>query len=73
MVDILLFKGGAEMRKVAILGLATMLVLAGGCAPKVGSDAWCEDMGEKPKGDWSANEATDYAKHCLFESEDAED
>ena len=21
---------------------------------------------EKPKGDWSANEAADYAKHCVF-------
>ncbi|NVK00960.1 MAG: DUF3012 domain-containing protein, partial [Oceanospirillaceae bacterium] len=24
------------------------------------------DMKEKPKGDWSANEATDFAKHCLL-------
>jgi hypothetical protein len=60
------------MRTVAILGLAAMLVLSGGCAPKVGSDAWCDDMKEKPKGDWSANEATDYAKHCLFEGDEDE-
>jgi|TARA_B100002003_G_C13637515_1_gene325516 hypothetical protein len=36
------------------------------CAPEVGSERWCEQMKEKPKGDWSANEAGNYAKHCLF-------
>jgi hypothetical protein len=38
------------------------------CAPEVGSDAWCEDMAEKPKGDWTANEAADFAKHCIFKT-----
>ena len=46
-------------------GALAALVLA--CSPEVGSEAWCEKMAEKPKGDWSANEATDYAKHCLFD------
>jgi hypothetical protein len=36
------------------------------CAPEVGSKAWCEKMQQKTKGDWTANEATDYAKSCLF-------
>lgn len=36
------------------------------CAPEVGSKAWCENMGEKDKGDWTASEATDFAKHCLL-------
>lgn len=36
------------------------------CAPEVGSDAWCKKMKETPSGDWSANEATDFAKHCVF-------
>lgn len=61
------------MRRAAILGFAVMIVLAGGCAPDMGSDAWCDDMKEKPKGDWSANEATDYAKHCLFEDDDSKE
>lgn len=43
-----------------------------GCAPKVGSEAWCAKMKEKPKGEWSANEAADYAKHCLFKSQEEE-
>jgi len=37
------------------------------CSLQVGSKAWCEKMAEKPKADWSANEAADYAKHCLFD------
>lgn len=36
------------------------------CAPEVGSKAWCEKMQQKSKGDWTANEAADYAKHCLL-------
>ncbi len=49
----------------AVLALA-ISALAAGCSPEVGSDAWCENMAEKPKGDWTANEAADYARHCLF-------
>lgn len=36
------------------------------CTPEVGTKAWCEDMKEKPKGDWSANEAKEYASNCVF-------
>lgn len=50
----------------AVLPLITLLAsLLAGCAPKVGSDEWCANLQEKPKGDWSLNEATDYAKHCI--------
>lgn len=37
-----------------------------GCAPEVGSEAWCNNLKEKPKGDWTANELADYTKHCIF-------
>lgn len=58
--------GGPEMkRKLSLAGVVLVLALAG-CAPEVGSEGWCKAMDEKPKGDWSANEATDYAKHCLM-------
>lgn len=40
------------------------------CSPEVGSEAWCKKMDETPKGDWSANMAADYAKHCLFKMQD---
>ena len=36
------------------------------CAPEVGSEDWCKQMNEKPKGDWTANEVADYAKHCII-------
>ena len=42
------------------------LVLAAGCAPEVGSEKWCANLEEKPKGDWSLNEATDYAANCVL-------
>ena len=41
-------------------------VLLGGCAPEVGSEAWCKKLSEKPKGEWTANETADYARHCLL-------
>ncbi len=46
--------------------LLVILFALTACAPEVGSRAWCEAMDEKSKGDWSANEATEYAKNCLF-------
>ncbi|RLU03353.1 MAG: DUF3012 domain-containing protein [Ketobacter sp.] len=46
--------------------IVTAFIFLSGCSPEVGSDAWCEDMSEKPKGEWTSNEAADYAKHCLF-------
>lgn len=46
--------------------LASAVLLLSACAPEIGSDAWCKSLAEKPKGDWSANEVTDYAKHCLL-------
>ncbi len=50
--------------KVASLGL--LLALTAGCAPEVGSEKWCNQLKEKPKGDWTANELADFTKHCIF-------
>ncbi len=52
-----------------VLTVAVMLVALftlSACAPEVGSDAWCKQMKEKPKGEWTANEAGDFARHCLL-------
>ena len=51
--------------RVLLCGLSALLMLAA-CAPKMGSDAWCEDMDDKAKGDWTTNEATAYTKHCIL-------
>lgn len=47
------------------IGFALTVSLAG-CAPEVGSEKWCAALKEKPKGDWSANEAADFTKNCLL-------
>jgi hypothetical protein len=57
----------ATHRSISILLLACVF---SGCAPEVGSDEWCEDMLEKPKGDWTANEAKAFAENCIFKSYD---
>jgi len=49
---------------VAAMGLLMAPLTA--CSPEVGSKEWCEDMKKKDKGDWSANEAKDFAKHCVL-------
>jgi Protein of unknown function (DUF3012) len=46
--------------------LGFFLTLLSACAPEVGSEKWCTQMKEKTKGDWTANEVADFAKHCLF-------
>jgi hypothetical protein len=54
--------------RVGLMGCGAAIALfAAGCSLEVGSKAWCEKMSEKPKGDWSASEAADYAKNCLFD------
>ncbi|GGW92380.1 DUF3012 domain-containing protein [Alteromonas halophila] len=52
------------MKKLIILVVALTSLTA--CAPKVGSKEWCEDMKEKDKGNWTANESMNFAKHCIF-------
>ena len=55
-------------RFVPLAMLAAGALLAG-CAP-VGSARWCANMKAKPKGDWTANEAIDFAKHCVLPDND---
>ena len=49
-----------------IIGLFLTVFGLTACAPKIGSEEWCADLKEKPKGDWTATEAKDFTKHCLF-------
>lgn len=51
------------LSRLAIIGFLSVVTA---CSPEVGSDEWCVMMKEKPKGDWTANEAGDYAQHCLL-------
>jgi len=58
----------SKLLSLCAIGLTTLMLSA--CSPEVGSEKWCQNMEQKPKGDWTANEATDYAKHCIFKSND---
>ena len=48
---------------VVLVGVAVMM---SGCLATVGSERWCQNMRDKPKTDWSASEAVDFAKHCII-------
>ncbi len=52
------------MNKITTLILATFMLAA--CTAEIGSEEWCSDMKEKSKGDWTATEAKDFGKHCIF-------
>ncbi|ACE85774.1 DUF3012 domain-containing protein [Cellvibrio japonicus] len=54
----------SSLFKSLVLVMAVQLLVA--CTPKVGSPEWCESIKDKPKGDLTANEAADFAKHCIF-------
>jgi hypothetical protein len=47
--------------------VAALLMTVSGCAPEVGSPRWCEAMKQKPRGDWTANEALEFARSCVIQ------
>ena len=54
------------IRSLPLFALVAVLGLAGGCSPEIGSKEWCDAMKEKPKGNWTADEAAAFAKSCVF-------
>ena len=54
------------IRRILLVSALGFLALLFGCSPEVGSEQWCSDMKEKSKADWTANEAADFAKHCVL-------
>ena len=53
------------MKTIGLLAIVLFTLSSGGCT-KEGSEAWCAKMKDTPKGDWTANEAADFAKHCII-------
>jgi hypothetical protein len=51
------------LRAMIVIAAASWLAA---CAPEVGSPKWCEAMKEKARGDWTANEALEYARSCVL-------
>ncbi len=49
-----------------VVFLAATLSVLPGCSAEVGSERWCTQMKDKPKGEWSANDVADFARHCVL-------
>lgn len=49
-----------------LISAALLIFSVAACGPEVGSKEWCDDLKKKPKGEWTANEAGDFAKHCIL-------
>ncbi len=51
---------------IKIFSIIVLLTFMVGCSPEVGSKEWCEKMDKTPKSEWSAKDAKEYAKNCVF-------
>ncbi|SMY36217.1 DUF3012 domain-containing protein [Photobacterium andalusiense] len=53
-----------------ILILLSAVFLLSACSPTVGSEKWCQQLKEKAKGEWTANEAVEFTKNCIIRLSD---
>ena len=60
--------GVIEMTRFLLLVLVIVAMISG-CAPEPGSKEWCDQLKEKSAGDWTANEAVEYTKSCVFKDD----
>ena len=51
-------------RGLNLMLLAAPLVLTA-CSPVVGSDAWCEELRDTPKVEWTAEEVKGFTNYCV--------
>ena len=51
--------------KSSIVIVVAAVFLLGGC-DRVGSEGWCEKQSDKPKNEWTMDEAGDYTKYCVL-------
>ncbi len=49
-----------------IIAALSLVAFVSGCSPAVGSKDWCEDMKEMDKGQWTAQDAGSFTKHCIM-------
>jgi hypothetical protein len=48
--------------------LAAVALTVAACSAEPGSEPWCEAKKEQPKSEWSLDDATTFASHCLIDS-----
>jgi len=53
---------------ITTLATLSLFSVLAACSPEVGTKAWCESLGDKAKGDWTANDATQFAKYCVLKN-----
>ena len=51
-----------------LLSSMAFVAMLAACSPEFGTKAWCENLAEKTRSDWTASEATDFTKYCLLKS-----
>jgi hypothetical protein len=56
------------MNKRTIFSLATITLAIAACSAEPGSARWCEAKKQQPKTEWSLDDASTYAAHCLIDS-----
>lgn len=54
-----------DVSRMIVVSFFSLFILAA-CAPEVGSDDWCAELKKNPQGDWTVDDVTNYAKHCLL-------
>ena len=57
-------------RLFALLGCLLVAGALTGCEPEVGSERWCDMMRDTPRGDWSTNDALDFARYCVLNGDE---
>ncbi|NQY27738.1 MAG: DUF3012 domain-containing protein [Piscirickettsiaceae bacterium] len=52
------------------LSLVTIILsfttIISACSAEIGSEKWCDNMKEMPKGEWTMNDAGDFTKFCIL-------
>jgi len=60
--------GEDQMMRIAsrpgLMLLSASLLLIG-CSPEVGSDAWCKELRDKSKVEWTAEEVKGFTNYCV--------
>ena len=56
----------SKRASLGVFSVMPLVLFSVACSPEVGSDEWCEKMKETPRSDWSATDATEFAKNCVF-------
>ena len=50
---------------IRVISYVAIVMLLSGCT-RIGSDAWCDQIKEQPKGGWTVEETTQFTKYCVL-------